>query len=396
MRPCSSIRSTSRAIAAGIEQAIAQREELRARGLERGRAFSWDERARGCTQAALRARRPRERSARRDRRRRPRPPAHRRRDVRREPAARTARRRRGPPLRRDHAPTGARAARHRADRAAGTACRSCAWRFASHCSCAGCGPRSRTSCTRCRSRFRARGADRAGSLVRAGRVAHGRRETAIFRFVVPRSARRARARVRDLGADEGRSRPALRAARASKVVVTPLAADPAFRPGGTRSDYVLLSGSIEARKNPLLAADAAAAAGRRLVVAGPERDARARGRAARAWGRRARLRLEGRARAADPGGRGAALSDAARRLRPARGRGDGLRHAGRRDAGSGGARGRRRRRRIRRAGASSRRRSRACSPIRSRGRAPASSVRGAVSWDRTAQITVDVYREVLA
>jgi glycosyltransferase involved in cell wall biosynthesis len=36
---------------------------------------------------------------------------------------------------------------------------------------------------------------------------------------------------------------------------------------------VLLSGSIEARKNPLLAADAAATVGRRLVVAGPERDA---------------------------------------------------------------------------------------------------------------------------
>jgi glycosyltransferase involved in cell wall biosynthesis len=56
------------------------------------------------------------------------------------------------------------------------------------------------------------------------------------------------------------------------VTVTPLAPDPAFRPGGTRKDYVLLSGSIEARKNPLLAAEAAAAAGRRLVVAGPERD----------------------------------------------------------------------------------------------------------------------------
>jgi glycosyltransferase involved in cell wall biosynthesis len=35
---------------------------------------------------------------------------------------------------------------------------------------------------------------------------------------------------------------------------------------------VLLSGSVEARKNPLLAADAAAAAGRLLVVVGPERD----------------------------------------------------------------------------------------------------------------------------
>ena len=37
-------------------------------------------------------------------------------------------------------------------------------------------------------------------------------------------------------------------------------------------DYVLLVGSIENRKNPLAAADAARAVGRRLVVAGPERD----------------------------------------------------------------------------------------------------------------------------
>jgi glycosyltransferase involved in cell wall biosynthesis len=54
--------------------------------------------------------------------------------------------------------------------------------------------------------------------------------------------------------------------------VTPLAADPEFRPGGSRGDYLLLSGSIEARKNPLLAADAARAVGRTLVVVGPERD----------------------------------------------------------------------------------------------------------------------------
>jgi alpha-1,3-rhamnosyl/mannosyltransferase len=57
-----------------------------------------------------------------------------------------------------------------------------------------------------------------------------------------------------------------------KVVVSPLAADPAFTPGGTRQDYVLLAGSIEPRKNPLVAAEAARAAGRRLVVVGPERD----------------------------------------------------------------------------------------------------------------------------
>jgi alpha-1,3-rhamnosyl/mannosyltransferase len=58
-----------------------------------------------------------------------------------------------------------------------------------------------------------------------------------------------------------------------KVVVTPLACDPAFRPGGTRGDYLLLVGSVEERKDPLLAAEAARVTGRRLVVVGPERDA---------------------------------------------------------------------------------------------------------------------------
>ena len=99
----------------------------------------------------------------------------------------------------------------------------------------------------------------------------GRRETAIFRFVVPRSARRAR---RVLAISQRTKDDLVRryALGAEKIVVTPLAADPAFGPGGTRGDYLLLIGSIEARKNPLLAAAAAAAVGRRLVVAGPERD----------------------------------------------------------------------------------------------------------------------------
>jgi glycosyltransferase involved in cell wall biosynthesis len=34
------------AVAAGVEQAIGRRDELRARGLERAREFSWDESAR--------------------------------------------------------------------------------------------------------------------------------------------------------------------------------------------------------------------------------------------------------------------------------------------------------------------------------------------------------------
>jgi alpha-1,3-rhamnosyl/mannosyltransferase len=100
----------------------------------------------------------------------------------------------------------------------------------------------------------------------------GRRETAIFRFVVPRSARKAR-RVLAISQRTKDDLVALYGLPPDKIVVTPLAADPAFRPGGTRGDYVLLSGAIEPRKNPLAAADAAREAGRRLVVVGPERDA---------------------------------------------------------------------------------------------------------------------------
>lgn len=97
----------------------------------------------------------------------------------------------------------------------------------------------------------------------------GRRETAIFRIVVPRSARHAK-RVFAISERTKDDLVRLYGLERDKVVVTPLAADPAFRPGGTRGDYVLLSGSVEARKNPLLAADAAQAVGRRLVVAGPD------------------------------------------------------------------------------------------------------------------------------
>jgi alpha-1,3-rhamnosyl/mannosyltransferase len=99
----------------------------------------------------------------------------------------------------------------------------------------------------------------------------GARETAIFRFVVPRSARRAQ-RVLAISQRTKTDLIRLYGLSPDRVVVTPLAADPAFRPGGVRGDYVLLTGSIEQRKNPLLAADAAQAAGRKLVVVGPERD----------------------------------------------------------------------------------------------------------------------------
>lgn len=99
----------------------------------------------------------------------------------------------------------------------------------------------------------------------------GRRETAIFRFVVPRSARRAR-RVLAISHRTKDDLVELYGLPPEKVVVTLLAPDPAFVPGGERGDYVLFVGAVEERKNPLLAADAARAAGRRLVVVGPERD----------------------------------------------------------------------------------------------------------------------------
>jgi glycosyltransferase involved in cell wall biosynthesis len=100
----------------------------------------------------------------------------------------------------------------------------------------------------------------------------GARETAIFRFVVPRSARRA-ARVLAISQRTKEDLIELYGLRPDRVVVTPLAPEAAFVPGGERADYVLFVGAVERRKNPLVAADAARAAGRRLVVVGPERDA---------------------------------------------------------------------------------------------------------------------------
>jgi glycosyltransferase involved in cell wall biosynthesis len=101
----------------------------------------------------------------------------------------------------------------------------------------------------------------------------GRRETAIFRLTVPRSARRA-ARILAISQRTKDDLVELYGLPDERVVVTPLAADAAFRPGdGPRDDYLLLVGSIESRKRPLVAADAARAVGRPLVAVGPERDA---------------------------------------------------------------------------------------------------------------------------
>lgn len=101
----------------------------------------------------------------------------------------------------------------------------------------------------------------------------GRRVRAIFRTVVPRSARRA-ARVLAISERTKVDLIELYGLPAEKVVVTTLAHDPAFTPGGDGHDgYLLLVGAIEPRKNPLAAADAARELAMPLVSVGPERDA---------------------------------------------------------------------------------------------------------------------------
>jgi glycosyltransferase involved in cell wall biosynthesis len=101
----------------------------------------------------------------------------------------------------------------------------------------------------------------------------GRRETAIFKTVVPWSARRAR-RVLAISQRTKDDLGELYRLPPEKVVVTPLAYDARFSPGAAaRADYLLLVGAVEARKNPLAAAAAAQEVGLPLVSVGPERDA---------------------------------------------------------------------------------------------------------------------------
>jgi glycosyltransferase involved in cell wall biosynthesis len=99
----------------------------------------------------------------------------------------------------------------------------------------------------------------------------GRRETAIFRAVVPHSARRA-ARVLTVSERTRRDVIELYDLPPEKVVVTRLGHDRAFSPDGEPHGYLLFVGAIEPRKDPLTALTAARALGRPLVVAGPAKD----------------------------------------------------------------------------------------------------------------------------
>jgi glycosyltransferase involved in cell wall biosynthesis len=103
--------------------------------------------------------------------------------------------------------------------------------------------------------------------------AMGRLDRLMFRALVPRSVRRA---VRVLTVSERTKRDLVDLYRIDpdKVVLTPNGVDPAFSPGPDSGSggYLLYVGAIQARKDPLAAADAAAVAGLRLVVVGPERE----------------------------------------------------------------------------------------------------------------------------
>ena len=100
----------------------------------------------------------------------------------------------------------------------------------------------------------------------------GRLDRLTFRLAVPRSARRA-ARVLAVSERTKRDLVELYGIPPGRIAVTPNGVDPAFGPGVPHEDgYLLFVGAIQARKDPLAAASAAATLGRQLVVVGPRKD----------------------------------------------------------------------------------------------------------------------------
>jgi glycosyltransferase involved in cell wall biosynthesis len=94
-----------------------------------------------------------------------------------------------------------------------------------------------------------------------------------FKIVVRRAARRAQ-RVLTISERTKWDLVELYGISGEKIVVTHLGVDPAFRPAaGDHNSFLLFVSAIEPRKQPLLAADAARELGRQLVVVGPTKDA---------------------------------------------------------------------------------------------------------------------------
>ena len=223
----------------------------------------------------------------------------------------------------------------------------------------------------------------------------GRVDRLTFRTMVPRSVRRA-ARVLAVSERTRRDLRELYGTPDGKIVVTPNGVDPAFGPGEADGEpYLLFVGAIQERKDPLAAAEAAAAVGLPLVVVGPEKEPAL----ARELERRG-ARLHGYVDQAAAGDalprRGCARPPLALRgLRPAGAGGDGVRHARSWPRPS---------RRCRRSPATRRvyaERGELADAVRralaERERLRAAGLERAkgFSWDETARRTADVYREVL-
>jgi len=99
----------------------------------------------------------------------------------------------------------------------------------------------------------------------------GRWDLVTFKIFVRRSVRRAQ-RVLAISERTKSDLVELYGTAPEKVVVTPLAPDPAFKPAGDHDSFLLFVSAIEPRKDPLAAIDAANAVGRKLVVVGPRKD----------------------------------------------------------------------------------------------------------------------------
>jgi len=93
----------------------------------------------------------------------------------------------------------------------------------------------------------------------------------MFRVFVRRAVRRAE-HVLAISERTKRDLVELYDTPAEKIVVTPLAPDPEFKPAGEHDSFLLFVSAIESRKQPLAAVDAANAVGRKLVVIGPAKD----------------------------------------------------------------------------------------------------------------------------
>jgi glycosyltransferase involved in cell wall biosynthesis len=99
----------------------------------------------------------------------------------------------------------------------------------------------------------------------------GRWDLITFKLFVRRAVRRAE-RVFAISERTKRDLVELYGTAPEKIVVTPLAPDPAFKPAGDHDSFLLFVSAIEPRKDPLAAIDAANAVGRKLVVVGPRKD----------------------------------------------------------------------------------------------------------------------------